>query len=80
MFSKKIIFGENTSRLSLEVSTFLNKRGTIEKMENYNVVRIYCSHEIPNFPPYYISDKIFSIHIARQYRFWFHLFHEKRKK
>jgi hypothetical protein len=77
---KKLLFGENTTRLSLEATTFLNKRGTLEKMENYNVIRIFGSRESPFFLPYYISDKIFIIEVARKYRFWLHFFNEKRKR
>jgi hypothetical protein len=46
---KNLVFGENTSRLSREASTFLEKMGTIENMDNFNIVRIYCSHERPFF-------------------------------
>jgi hypothetical protein len=77
---KKLIFGPKTSRLSLEASKFLDKKGSYEKMEHYSVVRIYCSHEKPFYLPYYVSDRMFVIEVARQYRFWVHFFHEKRKK
>jgi hypothetical protein len=62
---KKLVFGENTSRLSCETSTFLDKKGTIEKMDNYNIVRIFFSRERPLFLPYYILDRLFSIEVAR---------------
>jgi hypothetical protein len=60
--------------------TFLKGRGVLEKMEDYNVIRVFCSIEKPIFLPYYISDKLFIIEIARQYKFWFHTLSEKRKK
>jgi hypothetical protein len=77
---KKLLFGDNTSRLSSEAVTFLNKRGTLEKMENHNVIRIFCSRENPSFLSYYVSDKLFITEVARQYGFWLHFFHEKRKR
>jgi hypothetical protein len=77
---KKLLFGEDTSRLSLEASTFLNKKGIMEKMDNYNIIRIFCSHEKPIYLPYYVSDKLFIIEVARKYKFWFHAFYERRKK
>ena len=77
---KKLLFGDNTSRLSSEAVTFINKRGTLEKMENHNVIRIFCSREILSFLPYYVSEKLFINEVARQYGFWLHFFHEKRKK
>jgi len=49
-------------------------------MEDYNIIRVLCSNEKPIFLPYYLSDKLFIIEIARQYKFWFHTFSEKRKK
>jgi hypothetical protein len=46
-FFKKILFGMKTSILSLEETTFLDKRGRIEATRHYNVVRICCSREQP---------------------------------
>ena len=77
---KKLLFGENTTRLSLEAMAFLNKRGTLEKMENYNVIRIFGSRESPFSLPYYILEKIFIIEVARKYKFWLHFFNEKIKR
>jgi hypothetical protein len=58
---KKLIFGPKTSRLSLEASNFLEKKGSIESMEHYSVVRIYCSHERLLYLPYYVLDKMIVI-------------------
>jgi hypothetical protein len=76
---KKLLFGEDTSRLSLEASTFLKGKGILEKMDDYNIIRVFCSNEKPIFLPYYVSDKLFIIEMDRQYKFWFHTFSEKRK-
>jgi len=43
-------------------------------------VRIYYSREKPIYLPYYVPDRIISIEVKRQYRFWVHLFYEKRKR
>jgi hypothetical protein len=64
----------------LEASTFLKGKGILEKMEDYNIIRVFFSIEKPIFLPYYISDKLFIIEVARQYKLWFHTFSEKRKK
>jgi hypothetical protein len=77
---KKNLFGESTSRISIEAAKFLEKKGTIEKMENHSIIRIFCSKENPSFLPYYVSDKLFITEVARKYNFWLHFFHEKRKK
>jgi len=65
--------------MSDHVSKFLDRKGTLEKMENYNVIRIFGSKENPSFLPCYISDKMFVAEITRQYNYLFHIFHEKRK-
>jgi hypothetical protein len=74
------LLGENTPRISVEATKFLEKKGTIEKMENHNIIRIFCSKENPSFLPYYVPDKLFITEVARQYNLWLHFFHEKRKK
>jgi dihydrofolate reductase len=49
-------------------------------MENYNFIRIFGSNKIlPSFLPCHIFDKMFVTEIERQYNYWFHFFHEKRK-
>jgi hypothetical protein len=77
---KNILLGENTPRISVEATKYLEKKGTIEKMENQIIIRIFFSKENPSFLPYYVPDKLFITEVARQYNFWFHFFHEKRKK
>jgi hypothetical protein len=37
-------FWENTTKLSLEGTTFLRKRGNLEKMEDYDVIKIFGFH------------------------------------
>jgi hypothetical protein len=73
---KKFLFGEDTSRISLELSSFLNTKGVIEKMGDYNIIRILCSHEKPLFLPYFVPDKLFFIEVERQYKFRFHHYKE----
>jgi hypothetical protein len=53
---KKNLFGEDTSIFSLEASTFLNTKGVLEKMDNYNIIRIFCSHERPIFNNEELND------------------------
>jgi hypothetical protein len=56
---KKIMLGENTPKIFVEATKFLEKKGTIEKMENHSIIRIFCSKENPSFIPYYVPDKLF---------------------
>jgi len=46
-------------------SKFLDRKGTLEQMENYNVIIIFISKENPYFLPCHISDKIFVTEITR---------------
>jgi hypothetical protein len=75
-----MLLGENTPRISDQANIFLEKKGMIEQMENHSVIRILCSKENPSFLPYHVSYKLFIIEVARQYNFWLHFFHKKRKK
>jgi hypothetical protein len=62
---KKLMFGSGTSRLSLEVTTFLDKRGIFEAMENFNVIRIYSYQEEPVYLSFYVPDKIYALEVCR---------------
>jgi hypothetical protein len=66
---KKIMFGNSASRLSLEVATFLDKRGNFESNEQYHIIIFYCSQEAPFYLLFYVSCKIFMVEVCRQYRF-----------
>jgi hypothetical protein len=66
---KRLLLGENTSTISDQAKKFLEKKGTIEQMENHSVVRILCSKENPSFLVYHVSDKLFIIEVARKYNF-----------
>jgi hypothetical protein len=59
-----MLLGENTSRISDQDNRFLEKKGTIERMENYSVIRIFCSKENPNFLLYHVSYKLFITEVA----------------
>jgi hypothetical protein len=55
---KKLLFGEDTSRISLEASYFLNGKGILEKMDDYNIIKVFGSHKKRMFLPYYVSQKL----------------------
>jgi hypothetical protein len=77
---KELLFGRDTPRMYDQASKFLDRKGTLEQMENYNVIKIFVSKENPSCLPCHISDRMFVTEVARQYNFWLHFFHEKRKK
>jgi hypothetical protein len=62
-----------------QASKFLDRKGTLEQMKNYNVIRIFGSKENPCFLPCHISNKMFVTKVARKYNYCLHFFHEKRK-
>jgi hypothetical protein len=77
---KRLFLGKNNSRISDQDTQFSEKKITIEKMKNHNVIRIFCLKENPSFLPYHVYDKLFITKVARKYNFWLHFFHEKREK
>jgi hypothetical protein len=64
---KGLLFGKHIPGISNHASKFLDKKGTLEKMENYNVIEIFGSKENPSFLPCHISDRIFIIEVERKY-------------
>ena len=66
--------------MSDQASKLLDRKGTLEQMENYKVIRIFGSKENLSFLPCHIIDRMFVAEISRKYTYWFHFFHEKRKK
>jgi hypothetical protein len=77
---KELLFGKNTPRMYDQASKFLDRKGTLEQMENYSVISIFGSKENPFFLPCHISNIMFVAEIASHYTYWLNFFHEKRKK
>jgi hypothetical protein len=77
---KFFLLGENAPRLSEQATNFLDKKGTIQHLDNYIVIRIFGSTEKPALLPCHITDIIFIAEVAHQYSYWFHLFQRKKKK
>jgi hypothetical protein len=77
---KDLLLGKDAPRMSDQETKFLDRKGTLEQMENYSVIMIFGSKENPAFLPCHITDIMFVTEIARQYNYWLHFFHEKRKK
>jgi hypothetical protein len=66
---KGLLFGKYTPRISDQENKFLDKKGTLEQMENHNVIRIFSSKENISFLPCHISDKMFITEVTMQYNF-----------
>ena len=75
-----MLLGEDAPRISDEATKFLDKKEALEHMDNYTVIRIFGSREKHALLPRHVTDIMFITEIARQYNYWLHLFHEKRKK
>jgi hypothetical protein len=62
---KRLIYGPNTSRLSLEVAYFLTVKGRFKYMDNFIIIKLYFSHEKLSFLPYYIFDRLFIVEVCK---------------
>jgi hypothetical protein len=74
------LLGENPPHLFEHATNFLDKKGTVQHLDNYTVIRIFGSMEQPALLPCHITDIIFIAEEACQYSYWFHLFQRKKKK
>jgi hypothetical protein len=74
---KVLLFGKDTPRIFDRENKLLDKKGTLEQMENHNVIGIFDSKENPSFLPCHVSDKMFIMEVERKYNLWLHFFHEK---
>jgi hypothetical protein len=77
---KVLLLGEDAPRIFDQATRFLDRKGALEHMDNYAVIRIFGSREKPALLPCHITDIMFVTEVARQYNYWLHLFQEKRKK
>jgi hypothetical protein len=77
---KKLVHGPTTSRLSMEVASFLAGKGVFETLDDFSYIRLYDFQGKPSLLPFYVSNKLFTIEVCKQYKFWAHFFNEKRKK
>jgi hypothetical protein len=77
---KVLLLGEDAPRISEQATSFLDKKGTLEHLDNYTVIRIFGSTEQPALLPCHITDIMFVAEVARQYNYWFHLLQRKKKK
>ena len=77
---KDLLLGKDAPQMYDQATKFLEKKGTLEQMDTYSVITIFGSKENLSFLPCHITDKMFVTEIARQYNYWLHFFHGKRKK
>jgi hypothetical protein len=72
-------FVPNTSRLSLEATTFLSRKGFHENSKEFIVMRQFGGDEKPLLLPFYVSNKRFAKEMCRRYKNWTHFLNERRK-
>jgi len=52
-------YGKDAPRMSDQATKFLDSKGTLEQMENYNVIMLFGSKENLYFLPCHITDIMF---------------------
>ena len=77
---KVFLLGEDAPRISKHATSFLDRKGTLEHLDNYTMIRIFGSMEELALLPCHIIDRMFVAELAQQYNYWLHLFQEKTKK
>ena len=77
---KVLLLGEDAPRISEQTANFLDMKVTLEHLDNYTVIRIFCSTEKPALLPCHITDRMFVAEVALQYNYWLHLLQKKKKK
>ena len=77
---KVLLLGEDAPRISEQGTSFLDRKGTLEHLDNYIVIRIFGSMEKHALLPCHITDRMFVAEVARQYNYWLHLLQKKKKK
>jgi hypothetical protein len=58
---KLLLLGKNAPRLFEHVTDFLDKKGIVQHLDNYTVIRIFGSTEQPTLLPCHIMDIIFIV-------------------
>jgi hypothetical protein len=56
---KDLLLGKDAPRMSDQETKFLDRKGTLEQMENYSVIMIFGSKENLAFLPCHITDIMF---------------------
>jgi hypothetical protein len=77
---KFLFLGEDAPCISEQETSFLDRKGTLEHLDNYTVIRIFGSMEKPILLPCHITDRMFVVEVAWKYNYWLHLLQKKKKK
>jgi hypothetical protein len=77
---KVLLLGEDAPRIFEQATSFLDKKGTLEHLDNYTVIRIFGSTKQHVLLPCHIMERMFVVEVACQYNYWFHLLQRKKKK
>jgi hypothetical protein len=62
---KGLLFVKYTPIISNQENKFLDKKGTLEEMENHNVISNFGSKENLSFLPCHVYEKMFITEVAR---------------
>ena len=61
---KVLLLGEYAPRISEQATSFLDRKGMLEHLDNYTVTRIFGSTEKPALLPCHITDRMFVAEVA----------------
>jgi hypothetical protein len=62
---KLFLLGENAPHLFEQATNILDKKGTVQHLDNYTVIRIFGSMEQPTLLPCHITAIFFITEVAR---------------
>ena len=62
---KVFLLGEDAPHISDQATRFLDRKGALEHMDNYIVIRIFGSREKPALLPCHITDIMFVTEVTR---------------
>jgi hypothetical protein len=62
-----LLLGEGAPHISKQATSFLDKKRTLEHLDNYTVIIIFGSTEKPALLPCHITERMFVVEVAQQY-------------
>jgi hypothetical protein len=70
---KILLLGEDAPCISKQATNFLDRKGTLEHLDNYIVIRIFGSTKKTPLLPCHIMDIMFVVEVAWKYNYSLHL-------
>jgi hypothetical protein len=58
----------------------MSDKEIFETMDDFIFIRLYGFQGKPSLLPFYFFDRLFTVEVCKQYKYWVNFFNEKRKK